>query len=734
MFNYAGIIVNNESIMVDKVFTYGIPEGLVNHVNIGSKVKVPFGKGNKKIDGYVIELYENASDNIQRLKYIDSIVSANILFGEKQVKLIKFMKERYLCSYLDCIRVMLPSGILKNMASKLEQRLYTAKAPEGNLYKKNYVNIYQAVKHNEGLYNKNRLSNEFGFSLSSINTLIKHQILIVKQQKIDRVSDKIYERYEARKLNNNQKIVYDSICNGREDKYLIHGITGSGKTEIYLQLVEKNLKENKDCIVLVPEISLTPQMLERFKGRFGNNISVFHSRMSEGERYDEWMRVKEGRTKLAIGARSAIFLPFNNLGLIILDEEHDGSYKSESNPKYDCREVAEFVAGNNQAKVVYGTATPSMETYYRAKKGEVRLLSINSRADNAKLPEVTVVDMRDELISNNRSIFSRELHEDIRNNIEQGNQIILFLNRRGFSPFVSCRSCGFVYRCRQCDISLTYHREDNMLHCHYCGYKERPKNTCPKCGSKYIKYFGIGTEKVEEAVKKYFPGVKTLRMDMDTTRGKDSYINIYEAFKKGEAQVLIGTQMVSKGLDFPNVTLVGILAADLTLNLPDYKSAERTFQLITQVSGRAGRSSKEGKVVVQTYSPEHYSIVSSAHSNYEEFYNEEIGIRKSMEYIPFNDIINVNLNSLNEKLLIDTIRKVYDDLQILFQHDKNVHILGPCPCSISKIKELYRWQIILKGKFDIDTKQRIKKVVYDNLKFVYNDIKLNLDVNPNTLI
>lgn len=525
----------------------------------------------------------------------------------------------------------------------------------------------------------------------------------------------------------------NSILSKKTGKYLLHGVTGSGKTEVYLHIVDKMLAEGKDSIVLVPEISLTPQMVERFKGRFGNNISVFHSKMSDGERFDEWMRIKKGKTKIVIGARSALFLPLENLGIIIIDEEHENSYKSESNPKYDAREVAEFLAERKGCKLLLGTATPSLDTYYRAKLGEFELIEIKNRVDNAKLPTMTLVDMREELANNNRSIFSSKLHKAINETLNRGEQVILFLNRRGFSNFVSCRKCGFVYKCKQCDITLTYHREDNLMHCHYCGYKEPTESKCPKCSSKYIKYFGIGTEKVEEEVKKYFPKAKTLRMDMDTTRKKNSYIDIYESFKKGEAQILIGTQMIAKGLDFPNVTLVGVLAADLTLNLPDFKAAERTFQLLTQVSGRAGRSSKSGEVIIQTYTPDHYSIQFSLTNDYNGFYNEEIKIRESMNYPPFKEIININLSCEKEELLIRTIKSLGIRMQEFIKEHEEISMLGPCPCAISKIKDMYRWQIILKGEFSFDTAEKIKNIAYDELKDVYAEVKLNLDVNPNNL-
>ena len=394
----------------------------------------------------------------------------------------------------------------------------------------------------------------------------------------------------------------------------------------------------------MPEISLTPQMIERFKGRFGRNIAVFHSRLSDGERFDEWFRVKNGKTMVAIGARSAVFLPFNNLGLIIIDEEHENSYKSDSDPKYNAKEIARLKGQIDKCKIVLGSATPSIETYNKCINKDIELIEIKNRADGALMPIVEAVDMREELASGNRAIFSKKLHEGITQCLNNKEQVILFINRRGFSTFVSCRKCGYVFKCNNCDVSLTYHNNENILTCHYCGKKEVVSKICPKCGSNFVKYFGVGTETVEEQIKKYFPQAKTIRMDFDTTRKKGSHEYIYRTFKEGKADILIGTQMVAKGLDFKNVTLVGIIAADLSLNLPDYRSSEKTFQLITQVSGRAGRGEKNGKVIVQTYNPEEYSIKYSLTNDYYGFFNHELAIREMMNYPPFSKILLVSLS------------------------------------------------------------------------------------------
>lgn len=733
MYKYAGVIVNNTSIQLDRPFTYKLPDSMYDKVDIGYRVRVPFGMGNKKIDGFVIELYEEY-DGTGKIKEVSELCEDFPLFTKKDLVLMKEMREKYLCTYLDCIKVFIPTGIFKGIKNKKETLIYCGNMPEGRFDKENYKTIYGIVKNNEGIFTKSTLSKRFNLSLSSINTMIKNGLLIAEDKVVNRYNERKYAEYAPKKLNEEQQIAINKVLNSQKRTFLIHGVTGSGKTEIYMHLVSEAIKESKEAIILVPEIALTPQMVERFKGRFGKDISVFHSKLSDGERYDEWLRVKMGKVKLAIGARSAIFLPFSNLGLIVIDEEHEGSYKSDSNPKYNARDIGELKCSINSCKLVLGSATPSVESYYRSKKGEIELITIKNRADNASLPEVEIVDMRQELLNNNKSIFSKKLQEAIEDRLSKKEQIILFLNRRGFSTFVSCRKCGYVFKCNNCDISLTYHNEGRKLVCHYCGSKQGVPNICPQCGSKYVKYFGVGTEKIEQEIKKVFPKARTLRMDFDTTRGKNSYEEIYKTFRDERADILIGTQMVAKGLDFKNVTLVGVIAADLSLNLPDFRSTERTFQLITQVSGRAGRGEKKGSVVVQTYNPENYSIRFAASNDYEGFYKEEIEVRNTMDYPPFSDILLINMSSKNENLLIKSIQNVGIFFKNKLEQNDKIKMLGPCPCEISKIKELYRWQIIFKGNIDREFGENIRKTVYELLKDVYNDIRVSIDINPNSLL
>lgn len=729
---FAGIIVNNESILLDRIFTYKVPEKLLKDIKLGQLVKIPFGKSNKLVFGFVYTLKDTITIEIKNIKEISSISEKNELFTSSDIKLIEYIKKSYLATYLEAIKLFIPPGIITGVKGKTKIVLYTSKALDNKYGKEPYMTIYNFVKENNGTLIKSEIASRLNLSISPINTLIKHGYLSTSSEEVTRYNVREYAIYEKKNLNEEQLIAVNEVINSKKNMFLLNGITGSGKTEVYMNLVEYYMKKNKSSIILVPEISLTPQMVERFKGRFGKDIAIFHSKLSDGERYDEWFRVKQGKVKLAIGARSAIFLPFSDLGLIVIDEEHESSYKSDSDPKYHVRDIAKVLSENNQCKVVLGSATPSIESFYHTSNGEYQLINLKNRVDGATLPLITLIDMREELANNNRSVFSKELFEEINLRLAKKEQIILFLNRRGFSTFVSCRKCGYVFKCPNCDISLTYHNSGNLI-CHYCGHRERSVNACPSCKSKYVKYFGIGTEKLENEIKRYFPKSKTLRMDFDTTRKKNSYEEIYNAFKKGEADILLGTQMIAKGLDFPNVTLVGVISADLSLNLPDYRAAERTYQLITQVAGRAGRRKKLGKVIVQTYTPQHYSLQYAKNYDYLSLYNEEIKIRDAMNNPPFSRILSINLSSENERVLIKKANDIGISIKEEFKKD-NFQILGPSPSIISKIKKMFRWQIIIKGTITDDRAADIKNRVYDLIKDVYSDIRINIDINPNSLL
>ena len=731
---YAEIILNSEALEIDRPFTYKIPVELEEKVQVGQIVKVPFGMGNKTSEGFVLSIKGENEVNISfKVKKISAIITDEPIIDEDDIKLINFLREKYLCKYIDAFRLLIPVGIMKGAKSKSKKvivfksdDLSCIKKPEG------YIEIINFLKENSGKYTKSELINVNSISQYKLNKLIEKGLLVVEEETVFRYNNRTYNIDCEKELTFEQKHVLDEYNNSGNNLFLLKGVTGSGKTEVYMRMVEEVLEKNQSAIVLVPEISLTPQMIERFKGRFGRDVALFHSKLSDGERFDEWFRVKEGKAKLVVGARSAIFLPVKNLGLIIIDEEHENTYKSDQNPKYQTKEVAEFLSEQKGCRVVLGSATPTIETYYRALTGDLKLLELNSRVDGKAMPPMKVIDMRNELRSGNISLFSRELFRDMQEKLSKGEQIILFLNRRGFSTFVSCRSCGYVFKCEECDISMTYHRS-GLLVCHYCGKTKRAPQKCPKCDSKYVKFFGAGTERVEEEVKKYFKDARVLRMDVDTTRGKDSYEKIYNTFKEGKADILIGTQMISKGLDFKNVTLVGILAADMSINIPDYRAAERTFQIITQVAGRAGRGEKQGKVVIQTYTPEHYSLEYAVNYDYEGFYEKEFTVRALMKYPPFGKILLINGISKKEDLLKNFMHKISNVIKPLVEKEVEVDILGPIPCLVSKVKENYRWQIVIKGEFESEFAKKIKELLYDENKNVYNDIRISMDINPNNL-
>ncbi len=599
---------------------------------------------------------------------------------------------------------------------------------------------------NDNILQKDILE-RFNTSLSVLKSLEKKDIIEIYEKIVYRNPIKKYiPKYKKHNLNNNQQEIYTNIINGiknenKVNSYLIHGVTGSGKTEIYLQLVEEMLEQNKDSIILVPEISLTPQTIDRFVGRFGEEVAILHSKLSQGERFDQWRKIKQQEVKIVIGARSAVFAPFNNLGLIVIDEEHETTYKSGQNPKYDTIEVAQKRVDLENATLVMGTATPSLETYYKAEKGEIILLNMMNRVSSKELPKVTLIDMREELNNGNKSIFSLELNKAIGENIKNKKQTILFLNRRGFATFVSCRNCGYVCKCKDCDVSMTYHRNINKLRCHYCGVTENTPDVCPECGSKYIKYFGIGTQKVEQLTRELFPSANIVRMDGDTTVDKGSYERILGDMKAEKIDILIGTQMISKGLDFPNVTLVGIIAADTTLNLPDYRSPEKTFQLVTQVAGRSGRGENLGRVILQTYNPDHYSIVYSKQQDYVNFYNTELPLREEFLYPPFINIISILLYGENNSKVVEISKKVYNiiesEVEKIYGNSFKNNISGPYPAPLERIKNNYRWQIILKIKNeDIEKlKEVIKRVcIINEYKFELENIKISIDINPSSLL
>lgn len=577
-----------------------------------------------------------------------------------------------------------------------------------------------------------------GGSYSAVKALEKKGFIEIEDMPVfrDPLKGKALKRIPPPELTGAQQKALDKIfaCRDQNKPYLLHGVTGSGKTEVYMRVIESVIGEGKTAVMLVPEIALTPQTVSRFYSRFGNRIAVFHSKLSMGERYDEWRRLRDGDADIVIGARSAVFAPLDNIGVIIMDEEHEQSYKSDMTPRYHTRDIIDFRAKQYGSMVIYASATPCVESYYKAEKGEYIYVPISERINGRNMPEVEIVDMRTELMEGNTSVISRKLRAEIEKNLANGEQTILFLNRRGFSTFVLCRTCGYEAKCPNCSISLTYHKYDNSLRCHYCGFSIPNYVLCPQCGSKYIRYFGGGTQKVEEEAHKLFPGATTIRMDIDTTGKKSSHEKILESFRNDKVDILIGTQMVSKGLDFANVTLVGIISADTMLNIDDFRSGERTFSMLEQVSGRAGRAEKAGRAVIQTYNPENQAVEVVKRHNYHEFYKSEICMRRAMWYPPYCEIVSILISGQSESITMQAARFVKNALSLLDRLEQRTMVLGPVPAYISKINNKYRYRIMIK----CDDSDGINKALLKMTEAVgknkkYERISVIIDKNSNSM-
>ena len=709
--NFAGVIINRLALNIDRIFHYAIPENLKEKIKIGSRVLVPFGKGNKALDGFVILLSET-SDFDGKIKDILSVEDDG-LFDDEMLGICNFLKQKYFCSYISALKTILPPGICRKNA-------VNDKFIRGSVLNVPYDEAFDAL---EKLRDKAPrqcrilellIANDFvadsditfitGSSYQAIKTLKEKGLIREETIEVFRMPvnyDEI-EKSTPPPLTDEQQNAVSRISQSIEENenktFLLHGVTGSGKTEVFLNCIENALKLNKTAICLVPEISLTPQMVERFASRFGRKIAVLHSALSMGERADEYKRIKSGEAKVVVGARSAIFAPLKDIGVIVIDEEHETSYKAENAPTYHAREVALFRAKYHDATLVLASATPSIESFYKAQNKEYELISLTHRPNAKTLPEVIISDMREEMKNGNRSPIGNLLQEEIRKNKENGEQTILFLNRRGFSSFVSCRNCGNVIKCKNCDVSLTYHKNKNSLTCHYCGYSVKNPDVCPECNSKFIKQFGTGTQKIEEEIKELFPDISLIRMDVDTTSVKSSHKELLDRFEKEKTDVLLGTQMVAKGLDFPNVTLVGVLAADQSLFVDDFRANERTFNLITQVSGRSGRGEKRGRALIQTYNPENSVINLSKNQDYISFYKSEIEIRKQLNYPPFCDIVSVLITAPTLNGLSHYAHKIAGAIDVVMKKDyaKPYEILGPCDSSIGKINGRYRQRIWIK--------------------------------------
>lgn len=715
----AEVLIEIRSQGIDKTFTYLVPDLLKDKVKVGIRVLVPFGK--QKLEGFVMELNDNKSFDYEVKNIIDVIDEEPVLNSE-MLKLGKYISKKTLCNLISAYQTMLPKALKAKHDVTVNKKYITYLKLVGEVEKptdkqKQILNLFQ---------NSNEILKSDAVKISSyvVKTMLDKNI-------IEEVKREVY------RLDNDEEIVKSNITLTEQQSnavnkvledlnnfkpFLIHGVTGSGKTEVYMHIIDEVIKNDKEAIVLVPEISLTPQLINTFKKRFGNNVAVLHSRLSDGERYDEWRKIINKEVKIVIGARSAIFAPFTNLGIIIIDEEHTDTYKQENNPKYNAIDIALYRAKYHNIPLVLGSATPSIESYTRAKIGTYTLINMPDRV-NKNLPEVHLVDMREEYKKGNR-YFSEMLQNQINEKISKGEQAIILLNRRGFSTVITCHSCGYTEKCPNCDIPLTFHKSSNTMRCHYCGYGKAKITKCPKCGSLDINEFGMGTQKLEEEVIKTFKNAKVIRMDIDTTSKKGAHERIINDFKNEKYNILIGTQMIAKGLDFPKVTLVGVLNGDASLNIPDFRSGERTFDLLNQVAGRAGRSKEKGIVIIQGFNINHYSIVKASNHDYIGFYNDEIDIRKKLGYPPFNNLCLIKIKSRDYNTLIDESKKI----GIYLKSNLKELVLGPSMSAMPKVNNIYNMQIIIKYK---KTENIYDSLIYIRDKYKTNNkVTVEIDINP----
>ncbi len=803
---YARVIVDKRTKSIDKLFDYEVPEDM--QVSVGSSVIVPFGTKNTPQEAYVMALTETTQ--AKAIKPILSVSDKGQMFYESMIEVIRYMREKYLCTYTEAVHALIPAGI--DIKSVEYLRLLSDVEPKGEKKR----NIISQISEEGGVIELSRLQNLIdGDITTAVRELVSGGVLArefsqsqgVKDKRISVVTSavsydeamkicnsirkrspkqaqilkflaenepiskadlkaffgecnaqvkslvekgaaktydvsvyrELYSKYVSpdtkKELTLEQKSVLYDISEASRKKefseFLLYGVTGSGKTEVFMQAVSETLSQGKQAIVLVPEISLTPQTVARFRARFGEDVAVFHSGLSQAEKFDQWKKMRDGKCRVVVGARSAVFAPFTDIGIIVIDEEHSDTYKSDRSPRYDAREIARLRAKQSGAVLILASATPRVEDYFAALEGKIGLLKMEKRYNDNAMPDINIVDMRQELKDGNKSVFSKALYDEIKKNLEAGEQTILFLNRRGFSTFVSCRVCGFVAKCPNCNISLTYHKTDDSLRCHYCGHTIANYHQCPDCESPYIRYFGGGTQKVEEEVGRLFPTASVIRMDIDTTGTKHSHEEILSKFENDKIDILIGTQMVSKGLDFENVTLVGVISADVMLNADDFRSAERTFDILEQVTGRAGRGEKPGRAVVQTYTPENYAIVMNERHDYKGFYENEISLRKMMWYPPFCDIISIQFSGISWQNVSRCARYFKKTMDYAGYPEGQCQILGPLPSAVSKIKNKYRWQIIIKCD-DADKYNNVIVKARESCASLdaYKSVTIAVDKNP----
>lgn len=735
---YANVIVDLSAEALDRLFSYAVPEGM--EILPGQQVSVPFGP--RRLEGFVVSLSDHCDLPPEKVKFLYGAVQEYPVVLPELMKLAEWMHERYLCNLVDALRLMIPSEMRNGRVHIRTKRYAKLLLSDEQIAEFEKTNS-RAGKQIEllKLLQKGDLETA-GLNASALKALRDKGAVEVYDCEMRRTPSalKSVEAAQDFTLMPGQKHAVEAITAAMDaggGRFLLNGVTGSGKTEVYIRCIRHALSQGKGAIVLVPEIALTPQMVSWFHARFGNHAAVLHSGLSAGEKFDEWRRIRFGEARVVVGARSAIFAPMENIGVVIVDEEHENTYQSESRPRYDAREVAWRRAAENNAALVLGSATPSIASFMRAMPGvrpenRLELLEMRERVQGRPLPDVELVDMRGEFERGNHSVFSGKLTQALESCLSSGEQAMLFINRRGHSTFVSCRKCGYVVKCEQCDVSMTYHQTENLLKCHYCGNTMQPPRACPQCGSTYIKYFGAGTQKVAEEAKRLFPDARIVRMDIDTTREKNAHEKILNRFRSGEANVLIGTQMIAKGLDFPNVTLVGVMAADMTLNLPDYRSSERTFQLITQVAGRAGRAQKPGRVIVQTYDPDHYGIQLAAAQDYRAFYRRESAFRRSALYPPFTEIVRIVYSGKNEKAVAAAAQADETKLNAwLDAHGMRPDVvqLRALEAPISLLRGEFRWQLFLKMYFKGDLNAACEQM-QAMTEAAPDGVRAELEVNP----
>ena len=724
---FAKVIIEYATKELDKTFIYKIPNNLLDKIKVGMKVSVPFGS--KKIFGFVLGILNKADEEFE-IKEIIDIVDEELVLNDELLAISNYLKETTLCTKITALQTLLPSSLkAKKQKSNYEYYESIIKLNEDidiTSYKeknKKYVGQIEIINL---LENKKEVKKS-EIKSSSLNTLIKNNVVIVEKVQKYRIN-KIKENIKEKVLTKEQQEVFASINLEKFQTYLLYGITGSGKTEVYIKLIKEVIKKGKTALLLVPEILLTMQIIKRFYQEFGSQVAVLHSALSAGEKHDEYLKIMRKEVSIVIGTRSAVFAPLENIGIIIIDEEHSTTYKQDNNPKYHAKDIAIFRAQYHNVPLVLGSATPTLESKARADKGVYTLLKLDKRVGSASLPTIHIVDMVEEMHKRN-TIISEELDKKIRQRIERKEQIILLLNRRGYATFVNCSNCGFTYKCPNCDITLTYHASSNNLICHYCGYLHKKDDVCPSCKENALNYFGLGTEKLEEFIKNRYPNLKVARMDQDTTTKKGSHEKFIEDFLNEKYDLLIGTQMVSKGLDFPKVTLVGVINADTSLNIPDFRCSENTFSLLNQVAGRSGRSKILGEVVIQTFNPDNYVINCVKNNSYDAFYNLEMPLRRKLKYPPYYYLIGLKVIGKDYTKTLQEAQKIkkYLDSKV----EAETIVLGPTTALILKYNNEYRFQIIIKYRFDKKIIPTLKEI--DNMYILNKDLYVDIDINPSRI-